>query len=72
MQSKTLILVPVLLIVIIYIPAFAKGATVKITITNVDSGARIESTEEAAVKFFSIWEGAGVITGGIPQRPGRN
>ncbi len=60
MSRKMLSLLSALIALIVYIPAFAKGDTVKITVTNLDSGARIESTDDI-VKRFGVWEGPGDV-----------
>jgi hypothetical protein len=36
-------------------PTFAKGETVKITITNLQSGMQIEATDSATVRRFNVW-----------------
>jgi hypothetical protein len=56
MKRKILVFMSSLLaILIIHVPAFAKGDTVKITLTNLHSGTQMELTDYAAVRRFEVW-----------------
>ena len=50
--------------------AFAKGDTVKITLTNLQSGTPLEIADYAAVKRFNVWEGPGVNGAEVPYAKG--
>ena len=57
-------------VLIIQATAFAKGDTVKITVTNLQSGMLMELADYAAVKRFNVWEGAGVNGAEVPYAKG--
>jgi hypothetical protein len=71
MKPKILIFMSSLLaIAIVHASAFAKGDTVKITLTKLDSGTRIESTDYEAVKRFGVWDGPGTFVNGVESKEG--
>src|SRR5438132_14095505 len=69
MKSKILVLAFSLLALVSAAPVFAKGDTVKITLTDFKSGTTFESTDDA-VRRFGVWEGPGTFVNGIAQNEG--
>jgi|SRR5580692_9500995 hypothetical protein len=56
-------LATIALLVIARAPVFAKGDTVRITITGGDLGAPIEITDPAIVCQYNVWAGRGTSSG---------
>src|SRR5215470_6603840 len=70
MKSKIVLASTLVAVLILHVPAFAKGDTVKIALTNLRSGVQTEVTDYAAVRRFGVWQGVGVTIGRNPQHEG--
>lgn len=68
MSRKTVLFFSLLAVFMIHRSAFAKGDTVKITLTNLESNTAIDVTDDS-VKRFNVWRPA-VFIGRVPQDEG--